>query len=258
MHKIVVDLSRIVRVCLTNITPKKKAIEGGGKASRMTFGKEESLIAISQNAGKKQVAARLRSYRDCTGDNLTQLTDQSLLNAIKNHKVDKSEAKHMDNLSDTKYMEVHRKTPITDKRAQRSLHQCCLDWLDGVIVSFDENPDWSSSLSDFESLYQKGGDPINYLSQIKQSHMHMELTYQEAGKPLPKAYDGDEGLISFTLGHMEESIMEKVIEQRLRVKGSDTWDTWSEFTKDVKQVHDIIQVVKQNLNKRSKDRENSG
>ena len=53
------------------------------------------------------------------------------------------------------------------------------------------------------SLYQKGGDPINYLSQIKQSHMQMELTYREAGKPLPKAYDGDEGLISFTLAHME-------------------------------------------------------
>ena len=59
----------------------------------------ESLIAINQNAGKKQVAARLRSYRDCTGDNETQLTEQSLLNAIKAHKVDKSEAKHMDNLS---------------------------------------------------------------------------------------------------------------------------------------------------------------
>ena len=28
--------------------------------------------------------------------------------------------------------------------------------------------------------------------------------------------------------------------------------------KDVKQVHDIIQAVKQNLNKRSKDRKNSG
>ena len=58
--------------------------------------------------------------------------------------------------------------------------------------------------------------PINFLSQVKQSHMQMELTYQEAGKPLPKAYNGDEGLISFTLGHMEEGIMEKVIEQRLR------------------------------------------
>ena len=86
----------------------------------------------------------------------------------------------------------------------------------------------------------------------------MELTYQEAGKPLPKAYNGDEGLISFTLGHMEEGIMEKVIEQRLRVTGSDTWATWGEFTKDVKQVHDIIQAMKQNLNKRSKDRKNSG
>ena len=59
----------------------------------------------------------------------------------------------------------------------------------------------------------------------------MELTYREAGKPLPKAYDGDEELISFTLAHMEETIMEKVIEQRLRVTGSDTWDTWGEFTK---------------------------
>ena len=113
VHKIVVDLSRMVRVCLTSLTPKKKEIEGGGKSSRVTYGKEESLIAINSNAGKKQVAARLRSYRDCTGDNETQLTEQSLLNAIKNHKVGKSEAKHMDNLSDsfTKYMEVHRKTP---------------------------------------------------------------------------------------------------------------------------------------------------
>ena len=129
VHKIVVDLSRIVRVCLTEPTPKKKAIEGGAKTSRMAYGKEETLIAISQNAGKKQVAARLRSYRDCTGENETQLTEQSLLNAIKNHKVDESEAKHMDNLSDnfTKYMEVHRKTPKSDKRAQRSLQQCCLD-----------------------------------------------------------------------------------------------------------------------------------
>jgi len=70
------------------------------------------------------VAARLRSYRDCTGDNETQLAEQSLLYATKNHKVDKSEAKHMDKLSDsfTKYMEVHRKIPKSDKRAQRSLH----------------------------------------------------------------------------------------------------------------------------------------
>ena len=92
----------------------------------MTYGKEETLIASNSNAGKKQVAARLRSYRDCTGDNETQLTEQSLLSAIKNHKADKSEAKHMDNLSHsfTKYVEVHRKAPKTDKRAQRSLHQC--------------------------------------------------------------------------------------------------------------------------------------
>ena len=40
----------------------------------MTYGKEESLIAVNQNAEKKQVAARLRSYRDCTGENETQLT----------------------------------------------------------------------------------------------------------------------------------------------------------------------------------------
>ena len=260
VHKIVVDLSRMVRVCITSLTPKKREVEGGGKASRMTYGKEESLIAINSNAGKKQVAVRLRSDRDCTGDNETQLTEQSLLNAIKNHKVDKSEAKHMDNLSDsfTKYTEVHRKTPKTDKRAQRSLHQCCLVWLDEVIPLYDENPDWSSSLSDFESLYQKGDDPINFLSQAKQSHMQMELTYQEAGKPLPKAYDGTEGLIFLTLGHMEETIMEKLIEQRLRVTGSDTWGTWVEFTKDAKQVHDIIQAVQQNISKRSKDRKNNG
>ena len=245
---------------LTELTPKKKAIEGGAKTYRMAYGKEESLIAISQNAGNKQVTARLRSYRDCTGENETQLTEQSFLNAIKNHKVDKSEVKHMDNLSDsfTKYMEVHRKTPKSDKRAQRSLHQCCLDWLDEVIPSYDENPDWSSSLSDFETLYQQGSDPINFLSQVKQSHMQMELTYQETGEPLPKAYDGDEGLISFTLGRMEEGIMEKLIVQRLRVANTDTWDMWAEFTKDVKQVHGIIQAVKQNLNKRSKDRKNHG
>ena len=78
----------------------------------------------------------------------------------------------MDNLSGsfTKYTEVHRKTPKTDKRSQRSLHQCCLGWLDEVIPSYDENPDWSSSLSDFETLYQQGPDPINFLSQVKQSH----------------------------------------------------------------------------------------
>ena len=86
----------------------------------------------------------------------------------------------------------------------------------------------------------------------------MELTYQEAGKPLPKAYDGDEGLVFFTLGRMEEGIMEKLIEKRLRVTGSDTWDTWGDFTKDAKQVHDIIQAVAQNISKRSKHRKNHG
>ena len=172
VHKIVVGLSRMVRVCLTSPTPNKRAIEGG-KSSRMTYGKDETLIAITNNAGKKQVAARLRSYSDCTGDNETQLAEQSLLNAIKNHKVDRNEAKHMDNLSDsfTRYMKVHRKTPKTDKRAQRSLHQCCLDWLDEVIPSYDEKFDWSSSLNDFETLYQQGSDPINFLSQAKQSRM---------------------------------------------------------------------------------------
>ena len=59
----------------------------------MIYGKEESPIAINQNAGKKQVAARLRSCRDCTGDNETQLTEQSLLSTIKNRKVDNSGAK---------------------------------------------------------------------------------------------------------------------------------------------------------------------
>ena len=86
----------------------------------------------------------------------------------------------------------------------------------------------------------------------------MELTYQEAGKPLPKAYDGEEGLIIFTLGWMEERIVEKLIEQRLRDTNTDTWDTWAEFTKDVKQVHNIIQAVQQNLSKRSKDCKNHG
>ena len=155
-------------------------------------------------------------------------------------------------------MKVHRKTPKTDPRSQRSLHQCFLDWLDEVIPSYDENPDWPSSLSDFETLYQQGADPINFLSQAKQSHMQMELTYQEAGKPLPKAYDGEEGLILFTLGRMEEGIMEKLIEQRLRVANTGTWSTWAEFTKDVKQVHGIILAVQQNLSRRSKDHKNQG
>ena len=53
VHKIVVDLSRMVRVCLTSLTPKKRAIDGAGKSSRMAFGKEETLIAINQNAGGK-------------------------------------------------------------------------------------------------------------------------------------------------------------------------------------------------------------
>ena len=48
--------------------------------------------------------------------------------------------------------------------------------------------------------------------------------------------------------------MEKLIERRLQTTGSDEWDTWAEFTKDAKQVHGIIQAVKQNLSKRSKDR----
>ena len=116
-------------------------------------------------------------------------------------------------------MEVFRKTPKSDKRSKRSLYQCCLDWLDEVIPSYDENPGWSSSLNDFETLYQQGSDPINFLSQVKQSHM---------GKPLPKAYDGEEGLIVFTLGRMEEGIMEKLIERRLQTTGSDSWVTWAE------------------------------
>ena len=49
-------------------------------------------------------------------------------------------------------MEVHRKMPKCDKRAQRLLHQLCLNWLDEVIPSYDENPDWTSSLSAFEAL----------------------------------------------------------------------------------------------------------
>ena len=123
VHKIVVELSRMVRVCLIELTPKKKALEGGAKTSRMTYSKDEPLIAISQNAGKKQVAARLRSYRDCTGESETQLTEQSLLNAIKAHRVDRSEAKHMDNLSDsfTKYMEVQSAAP--NKRTTTVVNQ---------------------------------------------------------------------------------------------------------------------------------------
>ena len=86
VHKAVVDLSRMVRVRLTSLTPKKQVAEGG-KSSRMTIGKDEALITINHNAGKKQVAARLCSYRDSTGDNETQLTEQTLLSAIKNYKV---------------------------------------------------------------------------------------------------------------------------------------------------------------------------
>ena len=56
VHKIVVDLSRMVRVCLTQLTPKKKAIEGGTKTSRMAYGKEETLIAIN-SAGRKRFGA---------------------------------------------------------------------------------------------------------------------------------------------------------------------------------------------------------
>ena len=129
-----------------SLTPKKKDYDGGGKDSRMTYDEKETLISSSSNAGKKQVTARLHSYRDCTGDDETQLTEQSLLNAIKAHKHDRGESKHMDNLSDsfTKYMEVHRKTPKTDKRSQRSLHQSCLDWLDEAIPSYDANPNCSA------------------------------------------------------------------------------------------------------------------
>ena len=47
VHKIVVDLSRMVRVCLTNITPKKKAIEGAGKASRMAYGKDRRAASLN-------------------------------------------------------------------------------------------------------------------------------------------------------------------------------------------------------------------
>ena len=39
VHKIVVDLSRMVRVCLMELAPKKKAVEGGAKTSRMAYGK---------------------------------------------------------------------------------------------------------------------------------------------------------------------------------------------------------------------------
>ena len=70
VHNIVVDLSRMVRVYITSLTPKKREVEGGGKSSQMAYGEEETLIAINSNAGKKQVAARLRSYRDCMGRHL--------------------------------------------------------------------------------------------------------------------------------------------------------------------------------------------
>ena len=59
VHKIVVDLSRMVRVCITSLTPKKREIEGGGKSSRMTYGKEESLIAINR------MPKRSKSLRAC-------------------------------------------------------------------------------------------------------------------------------------------------------------------------------------------------
>ena len=38
VHKTVVDISRMVRVCITSLTPKKREIEGGGKSSRMAYG----------------------------------------------------------------------------------------------------------------------------------------------------------------------------------------------------------------------------
>ena len=43
--------------------------------------------------------------------------------------------------------------------------------------------------------------------------------------------------------------MEKSIEQRLRPTDTDTWGSWAEFTKDAQKVHDIIQTVRQNVNK---------
>ena len=54
VHKTVVDLSRMVRVYITSLTPKKREVEGGGKSSQMAFGKEETLIAINSNAGKNK------------------------------------------------------------------------------------------------------------------------------------------------------------------------------------------------------------
>ena len=45
VNKIAVDLSRMVRVCIQQLTPKKK-VEGGGKTSRMTYGKEERLPSV--------------------------------------------------------------------------------------------------------------------------------------------------------------------------------------------------------------------
>ena len=44
VHKIVVDLSRMVRVCLTSLTPKKKATEGVGKPFGWPMAKRRGLL----------------------------------------------------------------------------------------------------------------------------------------------------------------------------------------------------------------------
>ena len=46
-------------MCITSLTPKKKEIEGGGKSSRMAYGKEESLIAINHKETMEQAAKEL-------------------------------------------------------------------------------------------------------------------------------------------------------------------------------------------------------
>ena len=63
VHKIVVDLSRMVRVCVTSLTPKKKETEGGRKASRVTYGEKETLTSPCENFIALTLAF-LRSMRD--------------------------------------------------------------------------------------------------------------------------------------------------------------------------------------------------
>ena len=81
VHKIVVDLSRMVRVCLTNITWKKKAIEGGGKASG------EAMFPVSLREGANHPITLNKD--DLLMD--VELIDDSAFCALKGMKTDSRE-----------------------------------------------------------------------------------------------------------------------------------------------------------------------